>query len=161
MDLEYNQKFGSLFQEFSCNQNILQTAYYSIFTSWNLVYSINQLYFIKSEYAQRGLNLVLSIFMIIYLVKFKPFRQKGILLSNMVSGTFNFLLFLIIFFRSFIEFFKQDDYFDFLFIGAVSSQILFHYVVIFIYLIIKIKKFYSIYLKRNESTTKTNIGSII
>lgn len=32
IDSNYNLKFGSLYEEFKYNQNLLQIAYYSIFT---------------------------------------------------------------------------------------------------------------------------------
>ena len=154
LDQGYNQKFGSLFQEFRCNESLLCFSYYSIFTLWNLLYSINQLYTTKSEYVQRGLNLVLSIFMMMYLVIFRPFKQKSILLSNIVCWIFNCVLFLIIFSRSFLEFFNQDDNFDFFFIGTVIIQILFQYTLNLILCYLKIKKFYLKHYSGNESVEK-------
>lgn len=101
-----------------------------------MFYTMNQLYMIKSEYLQRGLNLLISIFMMMYLLIVKPFKEKSILVSNIVSWAFNFVLFLIIFLKSFIIF-LDDDYFDFLFIGVISGQILFQYSASLIILILK------------------------
>ena len=146
----YNQKFGSLFEEFKCNQNLLQMGFYSIFTLWNVIYSVNQLFTTKSEYLQRGLNLIISIFMMMYLVMIWPFKEKAILISNLASWAFNCFLFLIIFLRSFVESFNQNEYFDFVFIGIVTIQILFQYGVSLILFIIQIKELYLKYKGRNQ-----------
>ena len=150
----YSLKFGSLFEEFKYNQSLFHFAYYSIFTLWNLLYSINQLYTTKSEYVKSGLNLVLSIFMMAYLSIFRPFKEKSILVSNIVSWALNCVLFLIIFLRSFVKYLNQDDSFDFMFIGTVSIQILFQYALSMILFIIEIKKFYLKHHRRSKSIAK-------
>ena len=111
---------------------------------------------IKYEFLQRGLNLALSIIMLIYIMKFKPFKEKGILVSNMIAEAFNCLLFLVIFLRSFVELFKVDAYFDYFFIGIITGQIFVQYVFTFILLIIEIKKIFSASLKKNTSILKSS-----
>ena len=133
---DYIEKYGSLFDEFDNEKKLIHFIYYPIFTLRSLTFAISQIYLSQIEYLHRGLNLGFSLFLLVYLVVYRPFKLKSILISNIASEIFNSFIMIIIFLKSFFGFLRDGDFFDFCFIGTVYIQILLQYVIV-IYLFIE------------------------
>ena len=147
LEKDYSEKYGSLFDEFEYEKGLIHFIYYPIFTLRSLTFAISQIYLSNFEYLHRGLNFGFTLIMLLYLLIYRPFKIKSILVSNILSESFNSLIMLLIFMKSFVGFFQSGDYFDFCFIGIILIQILFQYA-IGIYLLLKdIASYYKILKK--------------
>ena len=148
-NLIYNQRYGSLFHEFK-NDNILSyTAYYPILTLRSLIYSINQMYLSKYELSQKLINFLTSLIFFIYLLKFRPFRETGVMVTEMVAEFSIMFLFLIII----VIGYESEQLFNILFISCIMIQIGFQY---FISIIMFLKSLNSNYIQyvRNKLIAK-------
>ena len=136
LNKDYNDKYGSLFNEFDNEKGLIHFIYYPMLTLRSFSFAVSQIYLSKFEYFHRALNLSFTLFLLLFLIVCKPFKVKAILISNIASEILNSFILLIIFLKSFIGFLQSGDFFDFCFIGTVSIQILFQYT-ISIYLFIE------------------------
>ena len=153
----YNEKYGSLFDEFNTENDFVKILYYPIFTLRSFTFAISQIFLSQFEYLHKALNLSFTLFMLLYLIVFRPFKIKSILVSNIVSEIFNSLIMLLLFIKSFVGFLQSGDFFDFCFIGMILIQVLFQYAT-GVYLLFKdIASYYSLLKKtRTENANPKN-----
>ena len=79
------RRFGSLFDEFKLDKGFLSTQYYFIYFLRRMAYVGSQVYLNSFPFVQNFFNLFFSVLQTFYLVYYKPFKEKHILISNFVG----------------------------------------------------------------------------
>ncbi|OMJ73924.1 hypothetical protein SteCoe_27306 [Stentor coeruleus] len=82
---EYLSRWGSLFLEFKNNKGFWSTQYYLIFFIRRLALIISQIYLNSYLKVQGALNIAFSLFQFIFLLAFKPYKEKLILISAFLA----------------------------------------------------------------------------
>ena len=77
--------YGSLYDEFKKDKGFFSTQYYFIYFLRRLAYVGSQAYLNKLPFVQNSFNLFFSVIQSFYLVYYKPFKEKHILISNYVG----------------------------------------------------------------------------
>ena len=124
---EYIKKYGSLFLEFDCS-SLYKITYYVALNSRNIAFTMSQLYLNKYEYAQKTVNLSSSILLLTFLIFVKPFKEKVILFSNIVTEILTFLIFSLLVVKNLLF---EDFYFDVSFISIIFLSVVFQLVLSF------------------------------
>ena len=146
--LIYNQRYGSLFEEFKNDRFLSQIAYYPILTLTSLIYSTNQIFLSEFELLQKLINLLTSLVFFIYLIKYRPFTETWVMITELFSELSIIFLFLIILLKGF----KYDHIFNISFISCVIIQIGFQYLISFIMFLKYIRSKYIQYKSRKSIT---------
>jgi hypothetical protein len=84
-DKVFYQRFGSLFSEFKNNKGFFSTLYYTIFYLRRLVYLITQVYLNSALFIQSGINVAFSFIQTFYLLYYRPFKEKDLLVSSTIG----------------------------------------------------------------------------
>ena len=84
-NLTFHNKYASLFGEFKNNDGYLSTQYYSLFFLRRLEFLLSQVFLNDYLYAQTIINIVASIFQVLFLIVYLPFKDTGALIS-VISG---------------------------------------------------------------------------
>ena len=79
------KSFGCLYEEFKNNKGFFSTQYYFIFFLRRVAYILSQIYLNNLLILQNSLNLFFSLVQTFYLIYYKPFKEKHILLSNYIG----------------------------------------------------------------------------
>ena len=114
--------------------------FYPLITSRNIAFSLSQLYLNDAEYYQKSINLLFSFFIIFFLINFKPFKDKLVLIANIVSEIMISTLFFIVFMKNILPYFWEDFYFDCCFVSIVLIQLGFQYSVSLFSFLVNIKE---------------------
>lgn len=139
-DDSYVSKFGTLFTEFNCNNGVLSNLYYPLHLLRNSIFALSQIYLRENEILQSSSNLFSSLIVFFYLCIIRPFKERIILITNIViEGVIGSILLLILC-RSFFKFAHNDLYFDFIFISLLIFVLGFQYIISLMLLIQKIKR---------------------
>lgn len=138
-DEGYLERFGDFFKEFKRDQRLVQLMYYPVLTTRSLVFVVGQLY-VEQEFVQKSLNFAICCLLLAGIIIFKPFKEKLILIANIISEIFICLIFFVILTKNWLIFFKDSAIFDFCFISLVSFQIVFNYLISLIILFQKIRE---------------------
>lgn len=80
---EYTSKWGSLFSEFKNNKGFWSTQYYLFYFIRRLIFIMAQVYLNSYLFFQGALNICLSLLSLIFLLIFKPYKEKTILISSL------------------------------------------------------------------------------
>lgn len=86
-DKVFYQRFGSLFSEFKNDRGFFSTLYYAIFFLRRLVYLITQVYLNSAVFTQSGINVIFSFIQTFYLLYYRPFKEKDLLISSIIGDT--------------------------------------------------------------------------
>ena len=128
--------------------------FYPLITARFLVFTISQLYLNDLESLQKSTNLSFSFIIVGYLISFKPFKDRTVLLANIVSEIMISAIFLLIFMKNIVPFFKSDFNFDCFFVSFILFQLGFEYLVSLYEFFVKLgrncKSFYQ-YMRRRKS----------
>ena len=79
------KSFGSLYDEFKLDKGFFSTQYYFLYFLRRVLYVASQVYLNHMPCLQNGSNLFFSILQTIYLIYYKPFKEKHILISNYIG----------------------------------------------------------------------------
>ena len=145
-NLEYIKKYELLFSEFYNDKGINYLMFYPLITTRNVIFTLSQLYLNDLEYNQKSINLLFSFIIIIFLIIFKPFKDRVVLIANIVSETMISILFLIILMKNIIPYFSKDFYFDCCFVTIILLQLGFQYLLSIFTLLFKLKEICNKYL---------------
>ncbi|OMJ77428.1 hypothetical protein SteCoe_22987 [Stentor coeruleus] len=82
---EFISKWGCYYFEFKNNKGFMSCQYYFIYFLRRLGFSLSQIYLNSYPHIQGGLNILGSLIQTGYLFYFRPFKERSILLSNMIG----------------------------------------------------------------------------
>lgn len=94
-DSEFYKKFGSLFYEFKMNKGFFSSQYYFFYFLRRLSYALAQIYLNAVPYLQSALGIVFSALQLGFLIKYTPFKEWHILVSNISGETGVFIAFVL------------------------------------------------------------------
>ena len=80
-NVDFHQKFGSLFYEFKNDKGFLSTQYYTIYFIRRLAYILSQVYLNGSPFTQAGLNIGFTVILIAQLALYLPFKETSLNIS--------------------------------------------------------------------------------
>lgn len=78
-------KWGCYYSEFKNDKGFISSQYYFIFFLRRLCFCLSQIYLNSYPLIQGGLNILGSIIQTGFLLYFRPFKEKTVLLSNLVG----------------------------------------------------------------------------
>ena len=84
-DEDFEQKWGSLFNEFKNDRGFLSSQYYFIYFSRRVAYVLSQVYLNSYLFLQGGLNIFFSFLTLIFLLFYVPFKDSAVFYSNLVG----------------------------------------------------------------------------
>ena len=114
--------------------------FYPLITARNLALTLSQLYLNDSEYIQKSTNVSFSFIIILFLIYFKPFKDRIVLMANIASEIMILALFFIILMKNIIPIFKEDFYFDYFFVSFILFQFGFEYLLSLFSMFAKIRE---------------------
>ena len=144
--------YDSLFHEFKKDNVISQTAYYPILTLRGLIYSTNQMYLSKYEFLQKLINVLTSLIFFIYLLKYRPFKETGVMITEIISELSIMFLFLIII----VIRYESEQIFNIFFISCIMIQIGFQYLISIIMFLKSLRSKYIQYARNKLIAKKTD-----
>lgn len=95
-DEEFKEKFGSLFEEFKNDRSSLSSMFYSMYFFRRTVYVIIQVFMNEFPRVQAGLNIAFSIYLLGFLLYYRPFKDFHIQISNTCGEICVFLVFCLV-----------------------------------------------------------------
>jgi hypothetical protein len=104
-DGEFYQKWGSFYYEFKINKGFLSSQFYVIYFTRRLVYMISQVFLNGHLFIQGALHILFSIIQLVFDLYYLPFKEKPIMISNLISE----FSMTIIFLGSYIFLFDLSD----------------------------------------------------
>ena len=84
-DQDFLKKWGSLYGEFKINKGFWSSQYYLVYFLRRLAYMLTQVYLNHSLFLQGALNIAFSTVQTAYLLYYMPFKEKSILVSNVLG----------------------------------------------------------------------------
>lgn len=84
-ETEFHEKWGSLYEEFKNNKGFWSTQFYTIFMFRRLLYSIGQVFLNWQLYLLSGLNILGTFLILVYVFKYLPYKEKGVLTCNIIG----------------------------------------------------------------------------
>ncbi|OMJ94784.1 hypothetical protein SteCoe_1964 [Stentor coeruleus] len=84
-DSEFYKKFGSLYYEFKMDKGFISSQFYFFYFIKRLAYALAQIFLNSVPYWQSAVGIMFSGIQLVFLIKYKPFKEWHILVSN-VSG---------------------------------------------------------------------------
>ena len=84
-NLEFQKKWGSLFNEFKNDRGFLSSQYYLLYFLRRAVYVLVQVYLNSYLLLQGSLNILGSLGSLLFLFWYRPFKQTPVLISNFVG----------------------------------------------------------------------------
>ena len=133
-------KYGSFYQEFKQEKGLTWILHYPIQGIRCIEYAISQLCLNKDQNLQFSLNSFFSMIIIIYLILFRPFKEKIILISNIVVESLILIIFVLMFMRIYSQTFKDDQIFDICFVSLILFLLGFQYMICLWMLLLRLKK---------------------
>jgi hypothetical protein len=106
-DEEFIIVYSSLYDEFWINRGFLPLLYYPIFFLRRLVYSIVQIFFSDFMKYQAYMNVAFTLFVLVYLIYYQPFKAKLILVSQIIG---EICIFIVFFVSSFFMYTERNYY---------------------------------------------------
>jgi hypothetical protein len=82
---KFHLRFGSLFLEFKNNEGYFSAMYYFVYFLRRMVYLISQVYLNSYLFVQFGITIGFSIIQISYVLYYKPFKKKELLISSIIG----------------------------------------------------------------------------
>ena len=146
-------KYGSLFQEFHYEKGFSSIIYYPILLLRTVIFAISTIYS-TSQSLHIELNAISSFIILLYLIYYKPFKVRLILITNIIIEAMIGLIYILNMIRMFSDILNNDEYFDLAFISIIFSGLVFQYFVSLISFAIKIVSILK--TKRNEVENKNN-----
>ena len=115
------RRFGSLISEFDQNRGFKCMIYYPLYTLRRVVYAISQIYLSNYPGLQKSSHLVFGLITFLYLIIIKPFKEKIILITNIVSEGLMCLAFAQILFMEFDTNLLSEDSLNYIFISILMT----------------------------------------
>ncbi|OMJ95283.1 hypothetical protein SteCoe_1340 [Stentor coeruleus] len=106
---EFYKKYGTLYDEFKNNKGFISCLYYFIYFTRRLLYAIVQVFLNSWPFLQTILNIIISFTQLLFIVKYQPFKNWPIFVTNFVGELNTFLAFTLLVLFHF-EF--SDQYLD-------------------------------------------------
>ena len=126
---DFVRRYSPLITELDQTRGFKCLLYYPLFTLRRLAYAFSQIYLNNVPTVQKSCHLFFTIITFIYLIIVKPFNNKVVLVSNIVTEGFMSLIFalvLIIYLKSDI---LSEDNLNFIFISFLIGCLGFQYIV--------------------------------
>ena len=135
--------------------------YYPIYSLRRLIYALSQVYLSDFPVLQKSSHLALGFATFLYLIVVKPYKQKLILISNIVSEGLMCLIFVQIIVMHFYSDLLTEDSFNFIFISILMACLGFQYIISLIIVGSQIREILKKFMKRKDLTKvvcTTSIG---
>ena len=135
--------------------------YYPIYSLRRLIYALSQVYLSDYPVLQKSSHLALGFATFLYLIVVKPYKQKLILISNIVSEGLMCLIFVQIIVMHFYSDLLTEDSFNFIFISILMACLGFQYIISLIIVGSHVREIFQRLIKRKELTKvvcTTSIG---
>ena len=146
---EFEIKYGTFVEEFKFDQGLAFQVYYPLFLLRRLLYVISQVILINFPLAQVLSNSGCTVIIIIYLLKFRPFKELLTLLITLVSEISIAIVFLSTLFLLIYEDNENIGRIENVCIFTILASVGFQMIVGFLNFIIEMKKLYDkLLLKR-------------
>lgn len=98
IDYEFNQKWGSLYEEFKNDCGFLSTQFYTVFTLRRIVFVLSQILLNSMLYIQNAVNIFASILQLLFLFVYRPYKSRPVLLSSIIEESSVLTILIISFF---------------------------------------------------------------
>ena len=125
-DRKILDKFGSLYEEFKLDKGFMSQIFYLVYLVRRLQYMLSQVLLDDYIYLQYSLNLSFTIFQFAYLVYYRPFKEKYIMISEFIGQVTVVIIFILtgLMLPSKLEFSSSttDTIFIYVVIICISSQ---------------------------------------
>ena len=82
---EFHEKWGSLYGEFKNDKGFWSTQYYTFFMFRRLFYGIGQVFLNSQLYLLSALNILGTFTALLYIFKYFPYKEKGVLACNIIG----------------------------------------------------------------------------
>ena len=89
------RKYGSLYEEFKVQHGVASCFFYPIFVIRRVQYALTQLYLASIPNIQLVTNLIFSFFQLSYTLYYKPFKERLVLVSQIIGDVCILILFSI------------------------------------------------------------------
>ena len=83
--VEFQEKYGSLFDEFKHDKGFISSIFYVFYLIRRLQFLITQVYFNSMPTFQVSLNIGISFLLLVYLVFYRPFKEKSVNVSYITA----------------------------------------------------------------------------
>ena len=124
--------------------------YYPLILLRAIIYAVN-IFYISDQLVQISLSVASSIFILSYLIYFRPFKMILILIANILIEVVIALIFILILLRIHSSILSKDKVFEFTFMSVLLVGFLSQYIICFLIFILKIKSMWASYrAKRNK-----------
>lgn len=82
---EFKKKWGSIYEEFKNNKGFISTQFYTVFLSRRVGYIFSQAFLNYNTYMQLTVILIFSMFQLLFLALYLPYKDKEVLVSSFIG----------------------------------------------------------------------------
>jgi hypothetical protein len=80
-----NERLGTLLSEFKLNKGFFSYLFYLVFFCRRLQYILTQTLLFEFPYVQFFLNIVFAVLQLVYIIVYRPFKEKAVMISEFVG----------------------------------------------------------------------------